>query len=146
MDTNTTHKTPRQIRSERKAHEKAMLRNAKKASKNRKIIERLDNRYVVNNISTLYFKPCVYFLKYNYQVVYIGETTSLMNRISQHINENVKIFDSFSFEVFNGSDAERKAYEAELINGIKPFYNKVHVGDKKIPSYGLRCDKTLEVK
>lgn len=129
MNTDNT-KTPKQLRQERRSQVQAMLRDAKKASKTRKIIERLDNRYVVNSVQPLWFKPCVYFLKFNHQVVYIGETKSLMNRISQHINENVKIFDSFTFEIFEGSDMERKQYEADLIQGIKPHYNIIHVKPK----------------
>jgi hypothetical protein len=55
-----------------------------------------------------------------------------MQRITAHINENTKIFDSMSFEIFEGSDKERKHYESTLINSIKPIYNVKHVEDKKV--------------
>ena len=54
-----------------------------------------------------------------------------MSRISQHINENVKIFDSFTFEKFEGSEKERKYEESILINSIKPFYNVNHINKIK---------------
>lgn len=53
-----------------------------------------------------------------------------MQRITQHINDNIKIFDSFSFTIFKGSDMERRHEEADLISRIKPFYNIAHTGAK----------------
>lgn len=97
-------------------------RYAKKLKKEKQREERTH----VGNLEELYFKPCIYFLKYNNNIVYIGETTSLMNRISQHINECVKVFDTFSYEVFDGTTKERKHKESVLIRRLKPHYNIVH--------------------
>lgn len=121
----------RRLREKRKKLE-AQYKGSKREAKMRRAIEKHENRYNIFNIEPLFFKPCVYFLKYNHTVVYIGETTNLMQRITAHINDNTKIFDSLSFEVFNGSVAERKAYEAEMINALKPVYNVHHTQEKKI--------------
>lgn len=121
----------RRLREKRKTLE-AKFKGSKKEARMRRIIEKNERRYNIFNIEPLFFKPCVYFLKFNHNVVYIGETTNLMQRITAHINDNTKIFDSLSFEVFYGSDAERRAYEAEMINALKPVYNIQHVQDKKI--------------
>ncbi len=118
-------------RQKRKELEKE-FKGSKKDARMRKLIEKNNNRYNIFNIEPLFFKPCIYFLKFNYNVVYIGETTCLMQRITAHINENTKIFDSMSFEIFEGSDKERKHYESTLINSIKPIYNVQHVEDKKV--------------
>lgn len=104
---------------------------AKKISRTQRIVEKLENRYHVSNMETIFFTPCIYFLKAKGHVVYIGETTSIMTRISQHIQENTKVFDSFAFEIFNGSAAERKFEESDLINKIKPFYNINHIDKVK---------------
>lgn len=119
MESNTIKKT------------KIKLWQARKLSRTQRLIERLEKRYHVANIETLFFKPCIYFLKAKGNVVYIGETTSIMTRISQHLQENTKIFDSFTFEVFDGTTAERKFEESDLINRIKPFYNICHVNKVK---------------
>jgi len=105
---------------------KRQIALAKKKGRLQKIIKRFESTYTVNNLETLYFRPCIYFLKCRHEIVYIGETTSVMSRITQHIQDNVKIFDSFSFEVYKGSEKERKAEEARLIKKVKPFYNKIH--------------------
>jgi excinuclease UvrABC nuclease subunit len=130
--TKTFEKAQSNRNKQRRKKLESEFRGSKKDARMRKLIERNENRYNIHGIEKLFFKPCIYFLKMNQQTVYIGETTSLMQRITSHINENTKIFDSLSFEVFDGSEAERKAYEAELINRIKPFYNKAHVKEKSV--------------
>jgi len=132
--------TGSELRRREKVEQRAEIRAAKKAAKHRGVIKRLNGRYNAYDLNVLYFKPCIYFLKCKGTLVYIGETTSVMQRISQHIVENVKVFDSFSFEIFEGSTAERKAEEASLINSIKPFYNKVHIKDKEVKIYGITAD------
>jgi excinuclease UvrABC nuclease subunit len=77
-------------------------------------------------VEELFFKPCIYFLKVNNDVVYIGQTESLMNRISQHINENVKIFTHFDCLFFEGSFKQRLFEEKRLIRKYKPLYNVIH--------------------
>jgi excinuclease UvrABC nuclease subunit len=122
----TIEKTGKQKRQERNAQLNATFRESKKNAKKRRAIEKFDKRFNIHNMQALFFTPCIYFLKCNNQVVYIGETKSAMTRISQHIADNVKIFDSVSFEPFEGSDMERKEEEADLIRRIKPIYNIVH--------------------
>ena len=104
---------------------------AKKISRTQRLVVKLENRYHVSNMETIFFTPCIYFLKAKGHVVYIGETTSVMTRISQHLQENTKIFDSFTFEIFNGSTAQRKYEESKLIKSIKPFYNVCHTDKVK---------------
>jgi hypothetical protein len=78
------------------------------------------------NIEQLFFVSVIYFLYCKEEVVYVGQTTSLMTRISQHVQENTKIFTSFKFIIFNGSEKERLQKEMEFIKQIKPVYNIAH--------------------
>lgn len=106
--------------------ERKLVGKLKKEARLKKLVDQWENTYTVKSMGLLFFRPCIYFLKHNNVVVYVGETKSLMNRITQHINEGSKIFDSFSFQVYQGSDFERKNEEARLISAIKPRYNIVH--------------------
>ena len=78
------------------------------------------------HVEDLFFKSVIYFLYCNDEIVYVGQTESLMTRISQHIQENTKIFTSFKFIYFEGSEKERLLKEKEFIKQIKPIYNIVH--------------------
>jgi len=76
----------------------------------------------------LFATPVIYFLEHNGIVVYVGQTESLMARISQHFVENTKIFTRFSFIVFLGGTRERMQAEKKYIKELKPIYNKTHNG------------------
>lgn len=78
------------------------------------------------SVEELFATPVIYFLEHNDTVVYVGQTRSLMTRISQHFSENTKIFTRFSFIVFNGGERERLQAEKKYIKELRPFYNKTH--------------------
>jgi hypothetical protein len=106
---------------------------AKRRSKQRKLIRKHENSFHVfsDDFHLLAKTSCIYFLRQKNKIVYIGETTSFLTRVSQHFNEAAKIFDNVSFEIFSGSTKERKAYEKVLIQRHKPLYNIVHNIKKK---------------
>jgi len=70
----------------------------------------------------------IYRLKYKGEVVYIGQSkTNVMKRICQHIDEGVKIFDSFTFtSCKNYSDYDLNQKEMKLIQRYWPKYNVIH--------------------
>lgn len=78
------------------------------------------------SVEELFATPVIYFLEHNGSVVYVGQSESLMTRISQHFLENTKIFTSFSFIPFKGSYKQRLNAEKKYIKNLSPFYNKVH--------------------
>jgi NADPH:quinone reductase-like Zn-dependent oxidoreductase len=121
----------------KKQRKRNLITRFRSKCKKEKLNAKKENRYSINNIETLYFTPCIYFLKCKGNIVYIGETESVMTRVGQHLQENTKIFDSFTFEVFEGSRMQRKRAEANLINKFQPFYNKAHIKEKKVRIYGL---------
>jgi len=86
------------------------------------------------SIEEAFFKPCIYYLMAGENIVYIGETESLMGRLSDHIKENKKVFDKIQFVWFNGSRAERLQKEKEEIKFHKPHYNVIHNQWKHEPS------------
>jgi hypothetical protein len=78
------------------------------------------------SVEELFATPVIYFLEHNGNVVYVGQSESLMTRISQHFAENTKIFTTFSFIPFKGSYKQRLNAEKKYIKNLCPFYNKVH--------------------
>lgn len=68
----------------------------------------------------------IYFLRHNGRIVYIGESDCVMTRVSNHISDGVKEFDTFTFQSFNGSKFARKDKESYLIKKYQPKYNMVH--------------------
>lgn len=113
--------------------EKITLEEAKRRSIKRKLIRKYENTHHIfsDDFSVLAKKSCIYFLRKKNKIVYIGETTSFLTRLSQHFNEGVKDFDNVSFEAFNGSTKQRRTYEKNLIQMHKPLYNIVHNKKKK---------------
>lgn len=83
-------------------------------------------KFSENQVEKMFNRSVIYFLIKENEVVYVGETTSLMTRISQHYNEGKKDFDSFRFVLFEGTDTERKQKEREEILFHKPKYNYLH--------------------
>lgn len=64
----------------------------------------------------------VYFLVQNNEIVYIGATTRLNNRINQHRKENIKKFtDVYCIEV---KKSELSNIEGKFISKYRPKYNK----------------------
>lgn len=78
------------------------------------------------SIEEAFFKPCIYYLMAGDSIVYIGETESLMMRIGQHIQENIKVFDGVKFVWFSGSRIDRLEKEKQEIIFHRPHYNIVH--------------------
>jgi len=60
-------------------------------------LQEFSNEGVECDTELFFFSPVIYFLMCNGEVVYVGQSTCLMARISQHIQENTKIFTSFKF-------------------------------------------------
>lgn len=71
----------------------------------------------------------IYYLFNEGKIVYIGESTCVMSRISQHYKEGVKTFTDFKYYVFNGSDKERKKCEEGAIKKHNPILNFQHNTD-----------------
>ena len=67
------------------------------------------------------FKPAVYFLMSADEIVYIGKTTSLPNRISAHLTESVKCFDEILY--IDLLESQLDEVEQKLIKYYKPKYN-----------------------
>jgi len=122
-----------QNEEEEEVVEKITLKEAKRRSIERKQIRKYGNTHHIfsDDFSVLAKRSCIYFLRKQNKIVYIGETTSFLTRLSQHFNEGVKDFDNVSFEVFNGSTKQRRTYEKNLIQMHKPLYNIVHNKKKK---------------
>lgn len=79
------------------------------------------------------FPPCVYFLVYDDNIVYVGETIYLSTRIDAHKKE--KIFDSvFYIPVIK---QELKRVEKAIIKYLKPKYNNEPF---------VHCDLTMDDK
>jgi predicted GIY-YIG superfamily endonuclease len=67
-----------------------------------------------------------YFLWYQNNIVYVGESTCIMSRLVQHQKEGKKVFDRWTFKQVSGSDKQRLSHEKKLIKHYKPKYNKTH--------------------
>jgi hypothetical protein len=108
---------------------------AKRRSKQRKLIRKYENTCHIfsDDFHVLAKTSCIYFLRQKTKIVYIGETTSFLTRVSQHFNEATKIFDNVSFEIFSGSTKERRVYEKKLIQRYRPKYNVIHNKKKSEP-------------
>lgn len=63
----------------------------------------------------------VYFLIDGDEVVYVGITSDIHNRIIQHIQENKKVFNRYAFIECEDGHCE---IEANYIAKLKPKYNK----------------------
>jgi len=63
--------------------------------------------------------PCIYFLFDKKEIVYIGQTMSMIPRIYGHTNKG---FNSCRF-IYCDNSERRRRYERMLINKIKPKYN-----------------------
>lgn len=74
--------------------------------------------------ANFFFKPCVYILWQNEQMVYIGQTTDLARRISEH--RETKNFEYFSVYMHIEDEYNRLKVEEILIKKHKPKYNVVH--------------------
>ena len=70
-------------------------------------------------------KPLVvYFLTYEGELVYIGKTNNLFNRLSAHIAENKKSFDDYCIAIFDTDSESLTHIERIYIEKYLPMYNK----------------------
>lgn len=113
------------------------VKEARKKAKLNRLVTSIENTYTanVNEFELMFLTPCIYFLFQDDKIVYIGETTAAMTRISQHAKNHKKQFNRFSIEPFNGSTKERKNKERLLITKFKPVYNVQHASDKELNLY-----------
>lgn len=104
------------------------IKRARQISKTNTLIKSIESTVTINSsdMDSMFFTPCIYFLLQNDKVVYVGESISVMTRISQHVKDGTKSFNGFSFEPFRGSDKERKHKEKLLIKKLQPVYNIQH--------------------
>ena len=87
-------------------------------------------------------KPLVvYFLTYEGELVYIGKTNNLFNRLSAHIAENKKTFDDYCIAIFDTNSESLTHIERIYIEKHLPMYNK-RVYKSKITDF--RFINTLE--
>lgn len=77
----------------------------------------------------------IYFLFDNGELVYIGQSYSVLERVKVHKDTRVKIFDSFAY-VKVSDYAERLMRERQLIKTFSPKYN----GDLEAQGYMMFAD------
>lgn len=94
----------------------------------RKIRVKEQNRLAKDKISidTYFGIPGVYFLFKDEELVYIGESQCIFTRISQHIKEDKKQFDSFRYTKMGTGEEHRKKVERNLIKKYRPKLNFQH--------------------
>jgi len=88
---------------------------------NKTALDFLNSSY---NISDLFDVGCIYYLFFEGEIVYIGQTKNILERIAKHYRSRKMIFDKFRIQEFRGSDKQRLAREAFLIRNHKPKYNE----------------------
>ena len=64
----------------------------------------------------------IYFLKQGDNIVYIGQSVNIHNRVKQHAIENTKVFDSFSYKIVD-ENLSLDDIEVEEIVKYRPKYN-----------------------
>lgn len=64
----------------------------------------------------------IYFLYRGTELVYIGQTTHLLPRLGNHIDDNSKEFDFYKFLEINGN-INLDSIERDYIMKYKPIYN-----------------------
>ncbi|MEG0906993.1 MAG: GIY-YIG nuclease family protein [Cellulosilyticaceae bacterium] len=73
----------------------------------------------------LKLKPLVvYFLTYEGELVYIGKTNNIFNRLSAHILEGKKKFDDYCIAIFDTDSDNLTHIERIYIEKYLPMYNK----------------------
>ena len=103
-------------------------------------MERTASRFMVAD----YLKPCVYLLKKDGEVVYVGSSTQGLYRVLTHAltkttygtKEEIKKFDEA--ELIDCEEKKLVDFEAELIMQFKPIYNRA-MPDSKYKT--LRCTR-----
>lgn len=83
-------------------------------------------RDIISKKKKIVSSGCIYALIHKDEVVYIGQTYSIMGRLNVHINSK-KVFDHYAVIewIDSGQDYLDKR-EAEYIKELKPKYNSAH--------------------
>lgn len=93
----------------------------------------------INNIIparrlTIHKKIGIYFLVHRKTIVYVGRSVDIESRVQYHINENVKVFDSYYYTKCDVNNIE--IVESAFICICKTKYNKkINIDAEKIESY-----------
>lgn len=87
-----------------------------------KLEELLEERLIIaRRIKVSTKQPVIYFLLWKDEIVYIGETTNLMQRLGNHC---IRIkFDSYSFIKADSNILKRRSLEEKYIREFKPRHN-----------------------
>lgn len=80
------------------------------------------------NIATLKTVRGIYFLTFNCEIVYIGQSVNVLARIGCHISEGSKKFNNVYFLPVPKGDLTE--LERKYIHEIKPVYNKEIIAPK----------------
>lgn len=101
---------------------------------------RIEN--VINNLPRVKLrnniKKGVYFLFDGDELVYIGQSKDIQNRVQTHMDEGVKKFDSFSY-IYLELPVDRDVIERGLINEYLPKYNNDSLTKKLKEEMRLFC-------
>lgn len=105
----------------------------------------MDKITVIKNkidINTLKIKG-IYFLINGSEIVYVGKSVDVLNRIKSHISSNEIDFDYYFYEEKSDfSSSELSQYEKQLIYLMNPKYNKIHSIDHSSRKDGMVNIKT----
>jgi len=98
------------------------LKDTSRKSKSKTDIEPVED----DKLQAKYFStPCIYFLYWKKDIVYIGQTKNLYRRLYEHY-ESKKRFTHFVVYKHVKEDLERITLEAALIKKHRPRLNKIH--------------------
>ena len=96
-------------------------------------------------VSAEHYGPGVYFLFFDKQIVYIGQSKFAMRRVVDHLGQKKIQFDGYA--ILNIDESELSATENHLIYKFKPLYNKTWVNSPYRTNIGpgevVRCTITL---
>lgn len=81
----------------------------------------LNLEYILDNKMKYEMKPCIYFLISGSEIVYVGQTLSLPNRLLRHKKD--KEFDSYY--AYECEKEDMNELECHFIIKFKPRYNKL---------------------
>lgn len=108
------------------------LKELQKGKSNKEILAEIDlkNNLKLNKntiqLNEFFGISGIYFLFKENKLVYIGESSCVFTRISQHFKNTKKEFDSFKYEIFQGTIKQRKLKERKLIIRYNPILNFIH--------------------
>lgn len=88
----------------------------------------------------------VYYLYRDAQIVYVGSSSNILRRVSQHVTDDTKDFDSFSYhDMSNHSQWDIESFEIIEIKRLKPQLNVTYNG-QHLASRPMLASRGSEVK